>query len=70
MSRPGSPYPRRMTRGSAFIRRWRRHLTERGATAVEYAFMASLIACIVLAGAALVGKATMNNFDHVGSLLP
>ena len=32
--------------------------------------MASLVAVVVLAGAVLVGKATANNFDHVGSLLP
>jgi Flp pilus assembly pilin Flp len=43
---------------------------ERGATAVEYAFMASLIAVVVIAGALLVGRSSTNNFDHIGSLMP
>jgi Flp pilus assembly pilin Flp len=59
-----------MTRGSAIILRSARRAAERGATSVEYAFVVSLIAVIVIAGAVLVGSSTTNNFDQVGSLLP
>jgi len=44
-----------------------RALEERGATAVEYALMVALIAIVVVAAVAFLGKAASNKFSTVGS---
>ncbi len=40
---------------------------ERGATAVEYALMVALIAIVIVAAVAFLGKAASNKFSTVGS---
>ncbi|MDP9301656.1 MAG: Flp family type IVb pilin [Actinomycetota bacterium] len=40
---------------------------ERGATAVEYALMVALIAIVVVAAVAFLGKAASNKFSTMGS---
>ena len=40
---------------------------ERGATAVEYALMVALIAVVIIAAVAFLGKAASNKFSTVGS---
>jgi pilus assembly protein Flp/PilA len=40
---------------------------ERGATAVEYALMLALIAIVIIAAVAFLGKATSNKFSTMGS---
>ena len=40
---------------------------ERGATAVEYALMVALIAIVIVAAVAFLGKATSNKFSQIGS---
>ena len=40
---------------------------EYGATAVEYALMVALIAVVILAAVAFLGKAASNQFSTVGS---
>ena len=40
---------------------------EIGATAVEYALMVALIAVVILAAVAFLGKAASNQFSTVGS---
>lgn len=42
--------------------RWRRK-SERGATAVEYAIMASLVAALIILSVALLGRNTTGTFD-------
>ena len=44
-----------------------RALEERGATAVEYALMVALIAVVIIAAVAFLGKAASNKFSTVGS---
>ena len=39
----------------------------RGATAVEYALMVALIAVVIIAAVAFLGKAASNKFSTVGS---
>jgi pilus assembly protein Flp/PilA len=40
---------------------------EKGATAVEYALMVALIAVVIIAAVAFVGKAASNQFSSVGT---
>ena len=40
---------------------------ERAATAVEYALMVALIAIVIVAAVAFLGKATSNKFSQIGS---
>ena len=40
---------------------------EGGATAVEYALMVALIAVVIIAAVAFLGKAASNQFSSVGS---
>ena len=40
---------------------------ERGATAVEYALMVALIAIVIVAAVAFLGKAASNKFSTIGS---
>ena len=40
---------------------------EKGATAVEYALMVALIAVMIIAAVAFLGKAASNKFSTVGS---
>ena len=40
---------------------------EKGATAVEYALMLALIAIVIIAAVAFLGKATSNKFSTIGS---
>ena len=40
---------------------------ERGATAVEYALMVALIAVVIIAAVAFIGKSASNQFSTVGS---
>jgi len=40
---------------------------ERGATAVEYALMVALIAIVIIAAVAFLGKAASKKFSTVGS---
>jgi pilus assembly protein Flp/PilA len=40
---------------------------EGGATAVEYALMLALIAAVVIAAVTVLGHATSNKFDEIGS---
>ena len=40
---------------------------EGGATAVEYALMVALIAIVIVAAVAFLGKATSNKFSQIGS---
>jgi len=40
---------------------------EKGATAVEYALMVALIAVVIIAAVAFLGKAASNKFSTVGS---
>ncbi len=50
------------------MRKLNRHLTkttDRGATAVEYAIIASLIAAVIAATVALVGLDTLANWETV-----
>jgi pilus assembly protein Flp/PilA len=42
---------------------------EYGATAVEYALMVALIAVVILAAVAFLGKAASNQFSTVGSVV-
>lgn len=42
---------------------------EAGATAVEYAFLASLIALVIVAGAAFLGDAVRVILEAVGGML-
>ena len=56
-----------MTRGLVALAYRARARREIGATAVEYAFIVALIAAVVIAGVALVGAATTNNFGTVNS---
>ena len=44
-----------------------RALEEGGATAVEYALMVALIAIVVVAAVAFLGKAASNKFSTIGS---
>lgn len=44
-----------------------RALEERGATAVEYALMVALIAIVIVAAVAFLGKAASNKFSTIGS---
>jgi len=44
-----------------------RALEERGATAVEYALMLALVAIVIIAAVAFLGKATSNKFSTIGS---
>ena len=66
----GRPYASRMTRALGVLARRARALRERGATAVEYAFIVSLIAAVVVVGVVLVGRSTTNNFSAVTSIWP
>ena len=54
------------------MRHWLMRLSrdDSAATAVEYAFIVSLIAAVVVAGVVLVGRSTTNNFSAVTSLWP
>lgn len=47
------------------MKRFRRD--ESGATAIEYALIASLISILVIGGATMIGTSTRNSFDRVGS---
>ena len=40
---------------------------ERGATAVEYALLVALIAIVIVAAVAFLGKAASNKFSTIGS---
>ena len=40
---------------------------EGGATAVEYALMVALIAIVIIAAVAFVGKSASSQFNHVGN---
>src|SRR5438876_10869604 len=40
---------------------------EKGATAVEYALMVALIAVVIVAAVAFLGKAASNKFSQIGS---
>ncbi|MBK9181316.1 MAG: Flp family type IVb pilin [Acidimicrobiales bacterium] len=54
----------------AFLSTWVRARfgdTERGASLVEYAFLAALIAVVCIAAMALLGGATSSTLDGVGS---
>lgn len=42
---------------------------EEGATAVEYALMVALIAIVIIAAVAFLGKTVSNTFSNVGSTL-
>jgi pilus assembly protein Flp/PilA len=42
---------------------------EDGATAVEYALMVALIAMVIIAAVAFVGRATSSQFNSVGNCL-
>ena len=42
---------------------------ERGATAIEYALICSLIACAIVAALTLVGTSVQNTFNEVSSNL-
>jgi pilus assembly protein Flp/PilA len=42
---------------------------EIGATAVEYALMVALIAVVIIAAVAFLGKAASNQFSTVGSVV-
>ena len=44
-----------------------RALEEGGATAVEYALMVALIAIVIVAAVAFLGKAASNKFSTIGS---
>ena len=44
-----------------------RALEERGATAVEYALMVALIAIVIIAAVAFLGKAASNKLSTIGS---
>ena len=44
-----------------------RALEDRGATAVEYALMLALIAIVIVAAVAFLGKAASNKFSTIGS---
>ena len=44
-----------------------RALEEKGATAVEYALMVALIAVVIIAAVAFIGKSASNQFSTVGS---
>ena len=44
-----------------------RALEEKGATAVEYALMVALIAIVIVAAVAFLGRATSNKFSQIGS---
>ena len=44
-----------------------RALEEKGATAVEYALMVALIAIVIVAAVAFLGKAASNKFSTIGS---
>jgi pilus assembly protein Flp/PilA len=44
-----------------------RALEEKGATAVEYALMVALIAIVIVAAVAFLGKAVSNKFSTIGS---
>ena len=59
------PYASRMIRGIAGQFRRARVYRDKGATAVEYAFIAALIAAVIIAGVTLVGAATSDNFGTV-----
>ena len=39
---------------------------ERGATAVEYALMVALIAVVIIAAVAFIGKSASTQFNYVG----
>jgi pilus assembly protein Flp/PilA len=54
-----------MIRGIAGQFRRARVYRDKGATAVEYAFIAALIAAVIIAGVTLVGAATSDNFGTV-----
>jgi pilus assembly protein Flp/PilA len=43
-----------------------RALEERGATAVEYALMVALIAVVIIAAVAFIGRSASSQFNHVG----
>ena len=40
---------------------------EGGATAVEYALMVALIAVVIIAAVAFIGKSASSQFNHVGN---
>ncbi|MDP9330913.1 MAG: Flp family type IVb pilin [Actinomycetota bacterium] len=42
---------------------------EGGATAVEYALMVALIAIVIIAAVAFVGKSASSQFNHVGGCI-
>jgi pilus assembly protein Flp/PilA len=42
---------------------------EGGATAVEYALMVALIAIVIIAAVAFVGKSASSQFSHVGTCI-
>jgi len=43
-----------------------RAIEERGATAVEYALMVALIAVVIIAAVAFIGRSASSQFNHVG----
>jgi len=42
---------------------------EGGATAVEYALMVALIAVVIIAAVAFIGKSASSQFNHVGNCI-
>ena len=42
---------------------------EGGATAVEYALMVALIAVVIIAAVAFIGKSASSQFNHVGTCI-
>lgn len=42
---------------------------ESGATAVEYALMVALIAVVIIAAVAFIGKGASSQFNHVGGCI-
>ena len=42
---------------------------EGGATAVEYALMVALIAVVIIAAVAFIGKSASSQFSHVGTCI-
>lgn len=47
------------------MKRFRRD--ESGATAIEYALIATLISILIIGGASMIGTSTRNSFERVGS---
>ncbi len=54
---------------SLFVRLATARSNERGATAIEYALIAALIAVVAIAGMSLVGNEIGNTFNNVAGTL-